>query len=481
MQQIQASLIAFKLALEHYIESMKILITGGTGFIGQELIQALWLKGHEVHLVTRGKKNLQEDFPGQVLKWPLELDEAKPVLDEIEAVIHLAGEPIAAKRWSERQKDKIKGSRTDGTREFVDILRGAPKLKTFISSSAIGYYGNRGGEELTENSQPGTGFLPHVCAQWEEEALKLSRPGLRIALLRTGIVLGRGGGILEQLEPLYRNKVGGPVASGKQYMSWIHIRDWVKACLFCLENEAISGPVNLTAPEPVSSKAFSGEMARVFKQKIEFPAPAFALKLAMGEMSSIALDSQYVLPTKLIDHKFGFEFQELGPALEDLYGITESYREVDDLYKAQQWVPESLEKTFIFFCDEKNLEKITPPLLNFKVLDKSTSKLMKNTIINYKLKIHGIPTRWQTLISDWDPPHRFVDTQLKGPYKKWHHTHNFKPVLGGTLMTDEVRYRLPMGWLGRFFGHWLVKKDVKKIFAYRRQVISQVINQKNNE
>lgn len=455
---------------------MKILITGGTGFLGRQLLDALIEKNHELVITSRQPHLEFAPFPAQVLPWPIDLSsDTLKSLDGVEAIIHLAGENIAGARWSPERKNQILSSRITGTQGAVEVIRQLTSVHTFISSSAIGFYGNNSKDELTENSPAGVGFLSEVCQAWEAEALKAR---VRTVLLRTGIVLGRSGGVLEKLEPLFRNNVGGPVGSGEQFMSWIHEKDWINAVLFCLENKNISGPVNLTAPQPVSNKGFSIEMGELFHQPFLIPAPAFALKVALGEMSTIALDGQFVLPEKLLKTGFRFQFQDLKTALYNLYDINpetaDKAQTPDDLYTTSQWIPRPIEEVFQFFCDEKNLERITPPLLNFNVVGKSTAEIGKGTLINYNLKIHGLPVRWQTLIQDWDPPRLFSDTQLQGPYKKWYHVHHFCPAAGGTLMRDRVRYRLPLGYLGRTGGLWLVRQDVEKIFSYRRKVIREM-------
>jgi uncharacterized protein (TIGR01777 family) len=454
---------------------MKILVTGGTGFLGHQLLDALIEKNHEIILTSRKPALTFQPFPAQVIGWPIDFNKDKESLQGLDAVIHLAGENIADGRWSDERKQNIMNSRVAGTQSVVDIIRRLPTVKTFLSSSAIGYYGNNEKDELTESASAGSGFLADVCKAWEAEAIKGERSDLRTVVLRTGIVLGRGDGVLKKMEPLYRNKVGGPIGSGEQFMSWIHEQDWVRAVIYCLENSKVAGPVNLTAPQPVSNKGFSHEMAKVFKQPLQIPAPAFALKLALGEMSAIALEGQFVIPKKLQDSGFSFHFNELEKALENLYDIDpespEKIQTPDDLFVASQWVPRPIEEVFEFFCDERNLEHLTPPLLNFKVTGKSTENIGKGTLINYDLKVHGIPVKWQTLIDDWQPPHKFSDQQLKGPYNKWYHVHTFVPACGGTLMRDRVRYRLPLGTLGRIGGHWLVQSDVQKIFDFRRQEI----------
>lgn len=457
---------------------MKILLTGGTGFLGTLLADELIRRGHELIMSTRSLPETWNPYPAQFVKWPLDTNELAPHLENIEACIHLVGEPVADKKWTAKQKDKIYNSRIQGTREVVDVLRQAPRLKTFLSSSGIGYYGNRADQELVEGSLSGIGFLAEVCRDWENEASKLSAtPGhenVRTVQFRTGVVLDRGSGFLGQLEPIFRAHLGGPIGSGNQYISWIHVQDWTNAIIHCLENEKLKGPVNVTSPDPCTNRTFTYTYGELFNQKIFIPIPEFALKLKMGRMAEVALDSQKVFPRRLQESGFKFQFPELKTALTHLYDLNELNPKVDDLYQARQWVPAPIDQVFKFFGDVQNLEKMAPPEVDFKVIRKSSVELQKGTLIDYKLKIHGIPISWRTRIESWTPNKQFSDTQQYGPYKKWFHTHDFESLRGGTLIKDKVLYRLPIGPLGRMGGLWMVKKDLANIFAYRRKVLREV-------
>lgn len=452
---------------------MKILLSGGTGFLGSKLIELILKAGHDAVLLTRQSADSLKPNPCTIVNYPISTKEEKNRVLDCDVVINLAGESIFGPRWSDERKQKLISSRVNLTKDLVDLFRESTKLKAFISSSAIGFYGNRKSEVLSEESPIGEGFLAEVCKLWETEALKASRPGVHVTLLRTGIVLGRQQGALAELENLYQNKVGGPVGSGDQFMSWIHVEDWASAVMHCL-NEKIEGPVNLVAPEPVTNRSFSQIMAEMFRQKIQIPAPACALKIAMGEQASIVLEGQNVRPKKLLESRFKFQFPYLREALWDLFQYEKEGRIVYDFFQSSQWIPASIDNVFSFFSDEKNLEKMSPPQLKFRVLKKSTEKIGSGTLIDYKLKIRGIPANWQTLITSWNPPSSFSDFQKQGPYSYWHHTHSFQSLAGGTLMTDQVHYRLPLGWPGRLLSHWFVKGDLKKIFSFRRTKIHEV-------
>jgi uncharacterized protein len=453
---------------------VKILLTGATGFLGSELCDELLRRGHDLVVASRSLPDEWNPYPAKFIKWPLVKAELSEDLSSIEACIHLAGEPIAGRRWTTEQKDRIYDSRIGGTRQVVDLLREAPRLKTFLSSSAVGFYGHRGRDSVSEDSGRGSGFLADVCSDWENEASKLSQPTLRTVFLRTGVVLGRGSGFLGEMEKLFHARVGSPVGSGEQFLSWIHLQDWVNAVVQCLESESVAGPVNLVAPNPVSNRTFSLTMEKLFGLQLAPTAPAWALKLGLGEMSALALEGAYVVPKALEKSLFKFSFPDLEVALRDLFELGETHREVDDVFTTKQWVSADINQVFDFFADEKNLERITPSLLNFKVEKKSTVDIERGTLIDYTLKIHGIPVHWRTRIEEWVPGQRFTDNQINGPYTKWFHTHYFEKLRGGVLMRDRVLFRLPMGLLGRMGGLWLVRRDVGQIFAYRRKVIREI-------
>jgi uncharacterized protein len=453
---------------------MKILVTGATGFLGPYLVEELLRLGHQITIITRQSAGEFGPTPYRLVHWPLDSADRESLLEN-EVVINLAGESVAGQRWSAERKEELRYSRMHFTRTLVDIFAASPKLKTFISSSAIGYYGDRKSEILTEESPHGEGFLAELCRDWEAEASRLKQFGPRIAFLRTGIVLDRKNGVLGELEPLARIGAAGVVGSGEQFMSWIHVDDWVRAVIHVLNNPVLKGAINLVAPEPVTNRSFSAVYGELFGLPVQMPAPAFALKLAFGEQAQLMLSSQNVRPEKLMASHFGFKFSILRDALLNLYGFTAESREkkIYDLYRQTQWVNAPVEQVFKFFSNEKNLERLTPENLHFHVLKKSTEQMMAGTLIDYDLKIHGVPVSWRTKIDEWQPPHRFVDTQLWGPYSLWRHTHTFESLAGGTLMKDSVQYSLPGGGLGRAAGLWYVKRDVEKIFSFRRQKINE--------
>jgi uncharacterized protein (TIGR01777 family) len=454
---------------------MRILLTGATGLIGKEVGKRLVESGHHVLVAARSAEKARADlpFPAEVFAWS-SVQSQFPIeaLNGVDAIIHLAGEPVADGRWTNERKKRIRDSRVEGTKRIVDaVSKLTKKPKVFICGSAIGFYGNRGDEVLDESSAQGKGFLADLVRDWEAQTAPLEGKGTRIVHLRTGLVFSRRGGALAKLLPIFAKGLGGKLGSGAAWMSWIHITDIVSAILFCLDHELASGAVNATAPEPVRNERFTVAFARALKRSVFLPVPEAALKMAMGEASSAVLASARVMPRKLEEMGFEFKFRELVPALEEL---AEPLIGGQHELVAEQWVPKSPSELFPYFCSETNLEALTPPFLNFRVTGKSTPEIAAGTLIDYRMSLHGIPVKWRTQIEMWDPGRSFVDNQLSGPYSKWHHTHEFIPLAGGTLMRDRVLYKLPLGFLGDAFAGWKVSRDVSEIFAFRRKKIIEL-------
>ncbi|KHD89641.1 MAG: cell division inhibitor SULA [Bdellovibrio sp. ArHS] len=445
---------------------MRILITGATGLIGKELGKVLAQKGHEIVVISRSLAKARETLPfpcevvvGDLMDGPVQ----DPKLN-VDAVINLMGEAVVEGRWSEEKKKKIYNSRVQGTRHLIQSV--PESVSAFISSSAIGYYGSCGDESLQEDHAPGTDFLARVTVAWENEAQKA--PG-RKAFIRTGIVLSQQGGALEQMMFPFRAGLGGVLGAGSHYMSWIHLDDIVGLFVFALENSQVQGALNGVAPKPVTNRDFSRVLAEKLGKGLGPAIPESALKILFGEVATVMLSSMRGSTQKSEGLGYQFKYRTVEAALEQ---ICEPYKNGEDVFYAEQFLSAPPEKVFHFFQDAYNLERITPPTLNFHIVKISTPEIQQGTLIDYKLKIHGVPVGWKTEIDEWQPPHRFVDNQLSGPYRLWHHTHEFRPFCGGTLMIDRVRYRLPMGYLGWLVAGKLVRKDVEKIFSFRRKFVS---------
>jgi uncharacterized protein (TIGR01777 family) len=296
---------------------VKITISGASGFIGRRLLKVLGGEGHTLQVLSR---HAGTNMPGNVKVWVWDPAKGEPPADALrdaDAVIHLAGEPVA-QRWSEDAKRRIRESRVAGTRNLVQALARLEKPpSTLICASAVGYYGSRGDEILSEQSAAGNGYLPEVCVAWESEAGKAESLGMRVVRVRTGLVLDGRGGALQKMLPPFRMGVGGKLADGRQWMAWIHLEDLVGIFRLGLENR-ISGPVNGVAPYPVSNADFTKALAAAVHRPAIFPVPAFALRLLFGEMSEVLLASQRVLPKAAEDAGYRFQFPQLPAALADL-------------------------------------------------------------------------------------------------------------------------------------------------------------------
>jgi uncharacterized protein (TIGR01777 family) len=310
------------------MDGMRIAITGATGLIGPHVIGALQQRGAQVSVLTRdaerARKCLREAglAPVEAFDWDL-LSEPAPAqaLAGRDAVVHLAGENVA-QRWSASAKQAIRESRVRGTRNLLAGLRAAENApKTLVSSSAIGYYGARGEEPLDEDATPGSDFLAEICVEWEREAQKVSSElGMRVVLVRTGVVLDKNGGALEKMLPPFRLGVGGPVAGGRQFISWIHRDDVVGMIVTALEDERWDGPVNATAPEPLSNRDFSRALGRALHRPALLPVPAVALQLLYGEMAEIVTEGARVVPAKPLVLGYEFSHPQLDEALSAALG-----------------------------------------------------------------------------------------------------------------------------------------------------------------
>lgn len=292
---------------------MIIALTGATGFIGKPLCALLRDRGHTLRLLGR------HAAPPEGFAWDATADPPPAAAFEgADAVIHLIGEPIA-QRWTRAAWHRIEASRVDSTRRLVKVLAAMePRPAVLLCASATGIYGDRGNEVLTETSAPGSDAVARLCQEWERAAWQAEQLGMRVVSLRTGLVLGRDGGVLARMLPAFRLGLGGPLGNGRQWMSWIHLRDLVGLIVFALERPDINGPLNGVAPEPVTNLEFSRLLGAQLRRPAVLPVPGFALRLLFGEMASILTASQRVTPSAALDHGFHFEHPALPAALADV-------------------------------------------------------------------------------------------------------------------------------------------------------------------
>lgn len=291
---------------------MKFLLTGGTGFIGNHLVDKLNGSGHTLTIVTRGKKENTNKI--NYISWE-EQEKLKEAINQADVVINLAGEPVTKKRWSKEQKDLLRQSRIVTTQLIVNAINNSVnKPKKLINASAVGIYGNRMEEKIVENSSTGDDFLANICKEWEGEALKAKT---NIVILRIGVVLGAGGGALEKMLLPFKMFIGGPLGTGGQFMPWISLDDVIGLILFAAQNDKVTGIINATSPNPVTNKEFSKILGKVLHRPSCTPVPAFALKILLGEMSDLLLGGQNAYPKKAIEFGYKFKYPELEDALKE--------------------------------------------------------------------------------------------------------------------------------------------------------------------
>jgi uncharacterized protein (TIGR01777 family) len=310
---------------------MRIVIAGGTGFLGSPLAEMYAEEGHDVRVLTRSlmpgdtRHDPGTGVPGVTrVGWKPDGSTGPwaPVVEGADAVVNLAGESLASGRWTPQRKKRIRDSRILATRSVAAAIKAARiPPAVFISGSAVGYYGTSGSEPKTEESPAGSDFLGQLCAEWESEARKAPRDGTRMTIVRTGVVLERSGGALPEMMKPFRFFVGGPVGSGRQFVSWVHRLDWIEIVRWIVATPAVSGVVNATAPHPVTNRQFSRALGHAMHRPSFVPAPSFALRILFGEMaSSLLLAGQRVVPARLQQSGYHFRYPEIEQAFRGLFG-----------------------------------------------------------------------------------------------------------------------------------------------------------------
>ena len=473
---------------------MRVLITGATGFIGRALVPILRREGHQLIALVRSVERARSLLGAEVEVVPLSAgtNALRAGLERSDAVVNLAGEAIMGGRWTEARRQLLVESRLHLTKQLVSAIAEArPRPRTLISGSAVGYYGDRGSEVLRESSPHGSDFLARLCVEWEAAARSAEDSGLRVVTLRTGVVLGRDGGVLAQMLPPFRLGVGGPVGSGRQYMPWIHLDDLVRIIATALKDDRYAGPVNGAAPEQATSREFARALGRALHRPAVLPVPALALKVIFGEASSVLLGSQRIEPRRLRELGFTYSFPLLDHALADIVhtgdveinpvrSSAELHEPVEDDYlrkrrpthelRTRTVLDTPLEEAFAFFSQTDNLGLITPAAMRFEIQG-GAAAITNGATIDYRLRVGPMPIRWRTRIAKWEPPHCFIDLQELGPYRCWWHKHTFSAQGSRTVMEDHVYYAPPFGALGRLANRWFIVPKLRQIFGYRRDVI----------
>jgi uncharacterized protein (TIGR01777 family) len=309
---------------------MRVVLAGGSGFLGRPLAESWAEDGHDVRVLTRSLRPGQSrhesgtGVPGITsLGWNPDGGSGPwaVAVNGADAVINLAGASVAGKRWTAKYKAELRASRLLATRSLAAaVTSAASPPAVFVSASAVGYYGDGGDRLLTEASPPGGDFLARLCVDWEQEAGRAAREGVRLAVIRTGIVLEQSGGSLGEMTPIFRLFAGGPMGSGRQYMSWIHRLDWVEMVKWIVETPAAAGPINLTAPNPVTNRDFAHALGRALHRPALIPAPAFALRAVLGEFAGSVLTGQRVVPARATALGYVFRYPELAIAFRGIFG-----------------------------------------------------------------------------------------------------------------------------------------------------------------
>jgi uncharacterized protein (TIGR01777 family) len=303
---------------------MKVFVTGATGLVGSRLTEVLHQRGDEVRVLTRNAARASGRLPSgvQVIEGnPQEPGDWQASVSECAAVVNLAGEPLFGRRWTKAQRQRLRDSRVESTRQIVEAIAAAPQRpQVLVNASAVGYYGDVPDGELTEDSPPGDDFLARLCVDWESAALAAQEHGVRVVCARLGVVLARHGGALKQMLLPFRLGVGGPVGRGRQWISWIHLEDLVRILLHAIDTGTLSGAVNATAPHPVRNRDFSRALARALRRPCWLPVPPFMLRVVLGGVATLVTTGQCVVPRRLLDEGFSFQFPTCDEAMHNLLG-----------------------------------------------------------------------------------------------------------------------------------------------------------------
>ena len=452
---------------------MRIVVTGATGLLGKALIFQLLINGNSVAALTRDVQHAKEILPLNVDVFHWEPSAGAPPTESLkgsDVVVHLAGESVKG-RWTKAKKDRILQSRVLGTSNLVSALTtmDRPPLR-LVAASAVGYYGDRGDEKLTESSKRGSGFLSDVVKSWERNLESLRDSEIHNTSLRFGLILSDKGGALKELLLPWKFGLGTKIGNGTQWWPWIHVDDAVGLINHALESDIPNGPINAGAPEEATQAGFADALAKVLRRPRILRAPKLLTQALIGEMSSELTSSRRAISSSIGYH---YQFPTLGQALTDLIQRDQLNQNGLKKFQTEMFVDKPIDKVFEFFADPSNLEELTPPWLNFNIVSPEPLGIGLGAIIDYKLRVHRVPISWQSEITKWDPPSLFVDLQNKGPYRHWEHTHEFRQSGERTLVRDTVSYKVPGGSI---VDRLLIRRDLKRIFGYRRFKLNELLN-----
>ena len=446
----------------------RALVTGATGMVGRALVRAL---GDHVITTSRDAARARARGATKVVGWDARSPIGADALDGVEAVFHLAGEPVAG-RWTKAKKARIRASRVESTHALVSSILARPpsaRPKVLVCASAIGIYGSRGDAWLDEESPAGDGFLTEICRAWEAEAARAREGGVRVVSVRIGLVLSREGGALAAMLPAFRMGLGAKLGDGRQWSSFIHLDDLVALLRFSASNDALDGPVNGVAGA-VTNAEYTHALGRALRRPAFLRVPAAVLRLGAGEMSEIMLASQRVDPKRAREAGFRFRFPTIDEVFDDLFARSRRH-----ILQREQVIPRPRAEVYRFFADPTNLERITSEFLHFRITTPKPIPMREGTLIDYRLSLFGVPFSWRTRIEKVEEDERFVDTQLRGPYRTWRHLHELEDAgPNATKMTDVVEYELPFGVLGNAARAMFVERTLDRIFDYRADAITSL-------
>jgi uncharacterized protein (TIGR01777 family) len=473
---------------------MRVLITGATGLIGRAVTQRLLGRGDHVSAWVRTPNRARSLLGPEVELVAASAGQhaLSAAVQRSEAVINLAGEPILGGRWSRARRERLTRSRLDVTSQLVAAIeQSATRPRVLISSSAVGYYGDRGDEALDEQSAPGAGFVADLCREWESRAARAEQFGVRVFIPRLGIVLSSDGGALAQMVTPMRLGLGGRIGSGSQFVSWIHLADLVELIAAALEDERLRGSLVAAAPMPVTNEELMRTLGGVLQRPSWLAVPAWALWLRFGEGAGVLLSSQRATSARLHELSYQWQYPALEGALRNL--LLDDAPEIGRLTRDSSRpaapsrdlerrppryllrhvtrVNRPIEEVFVFFSRAENLGVMTPAAMEFRIVDPIPEQMAPGARIGYRLRLGPLPIRWRTNIEVWQPPHLFADSQQRGPYRCWWHEHHFRADGSATIMEDRVFYCPPLGTLGRLLNPLLIAPALRQIFRFRSQMM----------
>jgi uncharacterized protein (TIGR01777 family) len=463
---------------------MRVLIAGATGFIGRALVPRLRRDGHSVvawaRSETRALSLLGADI--DVISTAAGQDPLTHALSQCDAVVNLSGEPILGQRWTAARRAVLRESRIGATTQLVSAIEAAnPRPRVLVSTSAVGFYGNRGGEVLDESSASRDDFLSRLCVDWEAAAQHATAAGVRVVTLRSGVVLGRGGGALTQMLPPFKAGVGGPIGSGRQYFPWIHLRDMVELIATAVRDDRYAGPVNAVAPDLVTNKRFARALGHALRRPSVLPTPSAALRAIFGDAAVVLLASQRTEPSAARRNGFEWQFPTIDAALADVVRgdpvniarmTTPAANAAGATYllTASTQISAPADQVFAFFCRAGNLGLITPAAMQFRIVG-HVPQLSDGATVEYQMRFGPIPVRGRIRITGWNPPRSYVDVQEAGPYRVWRHEHQFTPNGQTTTIDDRVYYTPRLGALSGIVNRWLIAPHLREFFRYRAEVL----------